>query len=283
MTRRKGAAAERLAFALAACVFGFALAGSGGTYVEFSPEPPAPSVLRVCTWNVGHGVDRGGGALPDEQIAHVVGVLVRLDVDGVVLQELRDREQANRLRDELVTASRKTWVLAMSTGGSRKVALIVRGSVAPGMPISRDGRTVSNVWFSTKGGAYAIAGVHAEAFSAEERNAKIGRAVEVLEETRAKDDAYAKLLLGDLNLDLDIGARGDLFTDDRHLDVETYNFACRDLVDAGVNAGPTAEPDRRLDYVLVGGEVDVVQVGPLRDVRAPGMDHHPLLVDLRAR
>lgn len=44
--------------------------------------------------------------------------------------------------------------------------------------------------------------------------------------------------------------------------------------------GPTAEPDRRLDYIFSDASLAVIDAGLFKDLRAPGMDHDPLVGDL---
>lgn len=59
-------------------------------------------------------------------------------------------------------------------------------------------------------------------------------------------------------------ARQDLFTDDAHLDVETYNYIRARFQDAAFNTGSTVEPDRRLDYIFVDEAVTVLGAGSWR-------------------
>ena len=61
------------------------------------------------------------------------------------------------------------------------------------------------------------------------RNVLIGRATEVL---MSRFPDHLKILAGDLNLDIDIDKRRDLFSDDEYLDVETYNYIAQHLSDA---------------------------------------------------
>ena len=96
------------------------------------------------------------------------------------------------------------------------------------------------------------------------------------------DPAYLKILAGDLNLDIDLGKRRDLFSDNQHLDVETYNYLLQHLSDLTQNTGSTAEPDRRLDYIFGDtGRVKVVRSGPWKGRRIEDMDHDPVVADLQ--
>ena len=88
------------------------------------------------------------------------------------------------------------------------------------------------------------------------------------------------MLAGDLNLDLDLDKRHDLFSDDEYRDVETYNYVASRMFDTALGTGSTAEPDRRLDYVFVTPGTDVHHAAPWKGRRAEGMDHDPLVVDL---
>ena len=92
--------------------------------------------------------------------------------------------------------------------------------------------------------------------------------------------ADARLLLGDLNLDVEAGAGQDMFSDREHLDEESYAFLCAAFADAGLGSGPTAEPDRRLDYIFYQGQgLSLEECAPLRGRRVGKMDHHPLIAD----
>jgi endonuclease/exonuclease/phosphatase family metal-dependent hydrolase len=80
-----------------------------------------------------------------------------------------------------------------------------------------------------------------------------------------------------------VNKRGDLFTDEAHRDVETYNYAAQALQDAAaaVDAhAPTAEPDRRVDYVFVSLERRVLAAGPWKGRRVGAMDHDPVVADI---
>lgn len=93
---------------------------------------------------------------------------------------------------------------------------------------------------------------------------------------------YLVILAGDLNLDIDIDKRRDLFTDDEHLDVETYNYLAQRFSDLTRNTGSTAEPDRRLDYIFTDAKpVKVIRAGPWKGQRVADMDHDPVVADLK--
>lgn len=105
-------------------------------------------------------------------------------------------------------------------------------------------------------------------------------AVLAVRPVRAGDAPH--LLVGDLNLQAQTQGGQDVFSDDAHLDVETYGYATQSLIDTGRDAGATAQPDRRLDYVLATPDLAPVSVTVVRGRRRGDMDHDPLVVDLTA-
>lgn len=280
--RRTGSLPERVAFLVAGVIFLVLWWSARSTSRGFELRPVGSDVLRIATWNVGRGVDQGGGGLPSEQIADVAQSIIDLGAQAVALQELSSVGQANELASQLMECSGENWTVRVRSGSGRCVAFAALGKIEIDRAQRASGRSLFLRWTATAGLTFDVAVLHAEAFSAERRNLEIGAAVEQLEGASAEPSA-GHLLLGDLNLDLDIGERGDMFTDDRHLDVETYNFATRHLDDLGLGCGPTAQPDRRLDYILASTLLEVLQAGPWSGPAIPGMDHKPLVVDLAMR
>lgn len=265
----RGAWLESTLAVLAALLLAF---GQGWTRRArtFEPGPREAEVLRVVTWNLGGA--RGGEThgLEGADVPHVADVLGALDADVVLLQEVGSQARLEDLRARLGL----DWRLVRGGGDCR--ALVRRtwerwGERGTGgavrLSIEHEGRRI------------AIAALHASAFDPEERNEQIG----ALTRDLLDEPADARVLAGDLNLDLDPGQRGDLFTSDLHRDVETYGYVTQHLVDTGVDGGPTAEPDRRLDYVLVSEALTVVAAGPWKGRRAGSMDHDPVVADLRWR
>ena len=123
--------------------------------------------------------------------------------------------------------------------------------------------------------------IHADPFSAKERNSLIGQVTDVL---MNQNSGHLRFLAGDLNLDVDIDKRRDLFSDNEHLDVETYNYLVQRLSDVTRDTGSTAEPDRRLDYIFADAErVSVLRVGPWKGLRVADMDHDPVVADLQIK
>lgn len=232
-----------------------------------------PSGLRVVTWNVG-GQD--GQPMNDEWMSAISEALRQTDADLVFLQEVQDRQQLDRLLNLLGTS----WRGAIVRRGDRRVAVVhQRGPVRASAVRTDTGRDALLVEYRSKGRPAVVAvSLHADAFSASKRNRQIGRATDAL---RDDSRAGAKLLAGDLNLDLDLDKRRDLFTDAEHRDVESYNYIASQLFDVGIGRGSTAEPDRRLDYIFINAELGVSVAGAWKGRRVGEMDHDPVVADLR--
>ena len=277
-SHRSGLVLECFFFALAALCLWASFHEPGPGRMPFQPELRAPGGLRVMSWNVGTGMDAGAEGLRNEDLEHVASVLEALDPDLVFLQELTGSFQLRGLSELLG----ESWSFEMRRIGSgRTLGLLAQRGELRELDSSFLERAHALEYISSEGRRVQCVGLHADAFSALERNRCIGRAADLLH--RLGQDSRT-LLAGDLNLDLDLDKRRDLFTDDQNLDLETYNFLAERMWDAGLGSGATAKPDRRIDYVFVGKSgFEVLQAGPILGERAPGMDHHPLLVDLSYR
>lgn len=290
---RGGRGFELGLFALGFLLFawGGGLLGSWGSgRVELDPAR-GDSPLRVVTWNVGQALLEGAPALRRDQEGWVVERLRALDPDVVVLQELADDEQAERLAAAL--DARGDWDARVSSvGAGRHVAVLARCQDLDRMRLrgARGRAVLARARFGREDGERLdlfVAGLHADPFDPGARNALLGSVRAQLDE---RAEGAPRVLAGDFNIDLDPDARRDLFSDDAYLDVETYNAVLGpangrgELLDAAARAGPTAEPDRRLDFVLIEpGAFDVRQAAPWRGQRAAGMDHDPVVVDLVPR
>lgn len=255
---------EGLLWALAALLLGHGR-GCLGALPSFEPAAREPGTLRLLTWNVGGADDGTPHALERDDLAHVARVLDESGADLVLLQETGGSET------ELLGHLGPRWTSVSGRGGT--LALARRGTLARWSPPLA--RAVGVTW-TVEGRSLAVVGVHASAFSARDRNRELGPLLEALLERRA--DAH--VLAGDLNLDLDLDKRADLFSNELELDVASYNFVAERLVDCARRAGPTAEPDRRLDYLFASPELTTVTAAPWRGHRAGSMDHEPLLADL---
>lgn len=276
MRRREGFLAEGLLFFLAAIFFLVTTRGVGDEREGFGLEPRARGILRVATWNLGTGVDDGTDGLRDEYIPDIARALLALDPDLVLLQELQGARQLGALLELL--GGDWSFTFARPSGTRMLGVLAQRGRLERGLQPPLD-RAMSFTYESESGVQLLCVGMHANAFSARDRNQSIGLAGEFLDQDNR---GLRTLLAGDLNLDLDIDKRRDLFTDNEYLDVETYNYLASKMLDTGLGGGPSAKPDRRIDYIFVeSGAFQVQAAGPWRGQRVGGMDHEPVVADLR--
>lgn len=262
-------------FFLFMCSAGLAILGFASfdsAVIGYEPSPRNKVELRVVTWNIGGPDGRRAG---DDDLSDVAASIIELDPDLAFFQELRDRAQFDVLLDFLGG----TWRGAITTRGDRRIAVAYsRGRVrASVVSTASDRPAMSIVYRSPSRRTIAAVVLHADAFSSRKRNRQIGIAVDAL---HAASDLDGRILVGDINIDLDLDKRRDLFSDDEHLDVESYNYITIGLFDAGIGRGSTAEPDRRLDYIFIDANLAVIRSGPWKDRRTGEMDHDPMVADL---
>lgn len=251
----------------------------------FNPGLKEAEALRVVTWNVGGKAEVAtdpdsyavghGQPLSGEWLAHVATTLGELDPDLVFLQEVRNGAQLWWLRRALGPS----WDSIITAYGNRRVAVLAqRGRLKRSFGARHDRPNVLAVTFHPDHHPAIFAVVlHADAFDARRRNRDIGDAVDSVMQGH---DGGARLLAGDLNLDLDLDKRRDLFSNDEYLDVESYNYITPKLFDVGIGRGSTAEPDRRIDYIFINSRLAVIDAGSWKDHRINAMDHDPLVADL---
>ncbi|UCD78943.1 MAG: endonuclease/exonuclease/phosphatase family protein [Desulfobacterales bacterium] len=258
---------------------GFAVAGYGlyrPLKTAYYPIEPDPKGLRIVTWNIGGAGGKTIELPEDKFLSHIAGVLAELDADVVLLQEVAGSRQAHRLSRLLGLH----WDAKVARGGYRNLAVLWQRGYLQTRLLSADSRGALLIIYRSSGKPPVLAiNVHADPFSAKRRNILLGQTTDAL---LKEENAKVKILAGDLNLDIDLDKRRDLFTDDEYLDVETYNYIVQHLSDATLNTGSTAEPDRRLDYIFVESKyVNVTHSGPWKGKRVANMDHDPVVADLQ--
>ncbi len=235
-----------------------------------------PNGLRIVTWNVGGAGGNDGRSLENQFLPHVANVLKKLDADLILLQEIAYENQVYRL-SRLLDGK---WDAMVSNGGGRSVAILgQRGHLYPWIGPDKKHSSLAASYRSPGKPPVFLINLHADPYSAQRRNVLIGRATDVL---IRQFPEHLKILAGDLNLDIDIDKRRDLFSDDEYLDVETYNYIAQYLSDVTLNTGSTAEPDRRLDYIFADYKrLNVIHSGPWKGKRVADMDHDPVVADLQ--
>jgi len=235
-----------------------------------------PKDLRIVTWNVGGAGGHGGRSLENQFLPHVATVLKELDADLILLQEIAYEKQVSRLSRMLDGK----WEAMVSNGGSRSVAILAqRGRLYSLISLGKKPNGLATSYRAPEKPPVFLMNIHADPYSAQRRNRLIGWATDVL---MSRFPDHLKILAGDLNLDIDIDKRRDLFTDDEYLDIETYNYVAQRLSDVTLNTGSTAEPDRRLDYIFADYKrLKVIHSGPWKGKRVADMDHDPVVADLQ--
>jgi endonuclease/exonuclease/phosphatase family metal-dependent hydrolase len=263
-----------VALAVVFAIGGYGIYQKGPQTYQLTPRHP--DVLRIVTWNVGGTNGYGGRSLDDRFLPHISSVLKKLDADLILLQEVASTRQAQHLNRML----QGRWELIVSAVGSRILAILgQRGSLHNWDGLAHSHQTLAVSYLSPGKPPVLLMNLHADPYSAQQRNLLIGRAADVLMSHRSD---YLKILAGDLNLDIDIDKRRDLFTDNEHLDVETYNYLAQRFSDVTRSTGSTAEPDRRLDYIFTDAKpVKVIRAGPWKGQRVADMDHDPVVADLK--
>ncbi|BBM85485.1 endonuclease/exonuclease/phosphatase family protein [Candidatus Uabimicrobium amorphum] len=227
--------------------------------------------LRIITWNVGGSTGKTGNALRYRSVPRVVNAMKNLQADIVVLQELDSIYQARNISHQL-----NGWRFIITKGSNRHSAIFYKGGyIIRSKSIAADPRHFLICDYHFKTNVMSIVALHASAYSAKKRNTVIGLSVDLL---HSKPTKY-KILAGDLNIDIDLDKRRDLFSDSEQLDVESYNYIAKSLKDTTIMKGSTAEPDRRLDYIFASG-FTIKRGGPILNVKTTDMDHHPVVVDL---
>jgi len=267
-------------FVLLLLAAAFALYGFGPPRAVFGYRPDArsDSALRIVTWNIGQadGTRTRRAGSDEGAFQQIRETLRELDADVSILQEV-SADVLRSMADGLPGSS-----TAFSGAPNAGCGIITqRGHLVhlDGLE-GASGDPVHVLFRPREGRALQVIGLHADAWSASRRNQEIGSAVDLMEETA---EFPLHVLAGDLNLDVDLGGGKDLFTEDEYLDVQTYNYVVERMHDAASDGGPTAEPDRRLDYIFIWsrtGDLGIQDAGVWRGRRADGMDHHPVVVDI---
>ena len=230
-----------------------------------------PGTMLVMTWNVGGTRDGRPHPFDRADLPKLVQAIETFEPDLLLLQEFRYSSDWAPLRAALTDPKREgdPWIKA-----SGDVAIVAfRGELHGG---ELTGNAALCQW-TIDGGTIAVGNLHASPWNARERRRAIGSVVDQLLATPGP----SRLFGGDLNLD--VGQRSDLFSNDPDSDVAIYNWLAERLTDLGLKAGPTAEPDRRLDYLFASPDLVASHARVLDGCRGPTMDHDPLLVGVRRR
>jgi endonuclease/exonuclease/phosphatase family metal-dependent hydrolase len=253
-------------------------------------EAPARSAdvyrLGIFTWNVGKlylpwDQRTADSRASDDDLGHIARVLAELQPDVVALQELRGKDQLDRLL--VLLGGEFDGRVPESEVNDRRVAILARrpaagraGGLADQLSfrtvITSTGRSAEAVSVPIDGGALRalVISIHLDAFSHDERRIQ---AEEIVDWANRQPEPEI-FLCGDFNFDYDFLAGQGA----EHSDVSLYRYLTRSFEDLGRGAGGTTILARRLDYIFArtsGVQRREVQI--LGGKRVNFMDHEPVL------
>ncbi len=241
---------------------------------RFVAGPADPGVLRVVTWNVGYFAPVSNKNMQDEDIDRVVEVLRGIDGEIVVLQELGQVDQAQRIAGLL--GPEWTACAAKTGHGEQVLAVLSRLPVDDHECPEFGGRSAMGVCIDRHGRSIYMLGLHAPhpARGAAENVESIRGAIA---HTRERSEEV-KLVAGDLNCNFDLAEPGDL-----------YGWIVDDFGDATAGLGETYYAHTRIDHVfhqpsdlrVVPEQSGIIDL-PVRFATVPGFrDHRPVVVSYR--
>jgi endonuclease/exonuclease/phosphatase family metal-dependent hydrolase len=238
----------------------------------------APPPVRIMTWNIGYA-DLKVSPAQDRDMPHIAAVIKEADVDVVALQEQAGAKQLQLL---LQLLGAKYAGKTLGTEQNRGVALLCKLPVQEYEILAFD---VPWKWkllaatIMTRAGdcrfrvvsCYAPAGRHATP-----RRKFAQRLMDY-----ARPSRIPMFLAGDFNLAPThlLDRYTPFFSDDASLDLKTYAAMTSVCLDCGINAGPTALLNRRVDYVFaVPRQLRIARAEVLSGKRVAAMDHDPLVL-----
>jgi endonuclease/exonuclease/phosphatase family metal-dependent hydrolase len=254
---------------------------AGAVHFAKSPEPDetfstqSQRSLRLLTWNIGYA------ELEDDTRAHtkdfpaIAEVILKVDPDGVALQELTGKAQLDALLKLL--KGRYRGAVAQQGQNDRFEAVLVKDSQAVFTPVAIGTLYAQAASFKphADGPQVVLLSAHADAFNAARRR----RYTEgLMDWAQAHPDVF---VAGDFNFELKAANETNLYTDNVKHDSESYSHILRSFHDLGREAGDTAINDRRIDYIF--GPARLVRANRaqvLRDAAVGRMDHWPLVVEV---
>ncbi|HEY3357770.1 MAG TPA: endonuclease/exonuclease/phosphatase family protein [Polyangia bacterium] len=241
--------------------------------------------LGIFTWNIGKlylpfDQRAADSRASDDDLAHIAGVVRETQPDVIALQELKDKDQLDRLLGLL--GGEYQGHVPESEINDRRVAILARRPVpaAAGTPdlsfrtvTTSTGRSAEavSVPLDGRGARALVISIHLDAFSHDERRIQ---AEEIVDWANRQPEPEI-FLCGDFNFDYDFLAGHGA---EQHSDISLYRFLTRSFEDLGRGAGGTTILARRLDYIFARTSgVQSREVHILGGKRVNLMDHEPVL------
>ena len=234
--------------------------------------------LKLMSWNIGYGDLETETRARDEDLPAVAKIILNNDPDAVALQELTSENQLKLLLKHLKNRYRGQ---VSSSGKADRVAAVLvkdRNVRFENVPAGDRFAVAASFRLRPQLPAIVFISAHADAFSSARRRTFGG---DVVDWARGRPAGETAFIAGDLNLEVSVRNKTNLFTDDVKNDSETYGYFSKYFRDLGRDAGETSINDRRIDYVFGPTEtVTLRRAEVLRGTAIGKMDHWPLLIEV---
>lgn len=234
--------------------------------------------LKLMSWNIGYGDLESETRARDDDLTAVAQVILTNDPDAVALQELTGENQLKLLLKRL--KNRYRGQVSSLGSADRVAAVLVRDRSVHFDDVPAGDRFAAAATFSLGRELPQIVFIsaHADAFSSARRRTFAG---DLVDWSRSRTNNEIAFIAGDLNLEVSLRNKTNLFTDDAKNDSESYGYLLKYFRDLGRDAGETSINDRRIDYVFGPAEtVTLRRAEVLRGTAIGRMDHRPLLVEV---
>jgi endonuclease/exonuclease/phosphatase family metal-dependent hydrolase len=239
--------------------------------------------LRLMTWNIGNGDLEAETRAHDDDLRAVAKVILANDADAVALQELTGADQLKLLLASL--KNRYRGYVCSAARGDRVEAVLVkvqvgndRGLRFEDVPAGDRFAAAATFRLQTDLPEIVLVSAHADAFSASRRRTFTE---DVVDWARSRSGNEVVFVAGDLNFEVSVRNKNNLFTDDAKHDSESFAYLLKYFRDLGQDAGETSINDRRIDYIFGRSErMSLQRAEVLRGAAVGRMDHWPLLVEV---
>src|SRR5688572_16784520 len=234
--------------------------------------------LKLMSWNIGYGDLETETRARNEDLPAVAKIILDNNPDAVALQELTGESQLKLLLKHLKSRYRGQ---VSSLGKADRVAAVLvkeRNVDFNDVPAGDRFAVAASFRLRPQMPEIVFISAHADAFSSARRRTFGG---DVVDWARGRPQGETPFIAGDLNLEVSVRNKTNLFTDDVKNDSETYGYFSKYFRDLGRDAGETSINDRRIDYVFGPAEtVTLRRAEVLRGTAIGKMDHWPLLVEV---
>ena len=234
--------------------------------------------LKLMSWNIGYGDLETETRARDADVPAVAQIILNNDPDAVALQELTGESQLKLLLKHL--KNRYRGQVSSAGSADRVAAVLVKERTVRFDNVPAGDRFAIAASFRLRSQLAEIVFVsaHADAFHSARRRTFGG---DVVDWARGRTGGEIAFIAGDLNMEVSVRNKTNLFTDDAKNDSETYGYFSKYFRDLGRDAGETSINDRRIDYVFGPQEtVTLRRAEVLRGTAIGRMDHWPLLIEV---